>query len=208
MAFLNSCSRLLSKVVLVLVTIVTFGCENGIDPDEEVLNWQAIQESPEFKQLEAIRDEVLTLLVSRQVSKEDFEQAYMSDDVTVVANILGLTPERVTEMANSFHRSLAYFQKEYPEINAENKALEGQCAPADVERLMANYDVLMANYEASSKMAGPSCAVGPYTACLVLAGFAATAVAPTGIGSFIALGAGAIICICEYCEGGFLRWFC
>ena len=191
--------------------MVPVGCENMAEPTADTIDWTEIQETPEYKQPEFIRADVFNQLMTRKVSKEAFERAYTSNDVQAVADILGRTPRELTRLVNSFHPSIAYFQKEYPEINLGNESFEGKCTPPDVENILANYDDLMAdyaNYEAMAfkTSAGPSCRMAPYSACLVLAGYAAAAVVPTGIGSIIVLGAGAVICVCEYCSGGFLNW--
>ena len=203
-----------STVGLLLGLLVYAGCENVVEPAADTINWTEIQETPEYKQLEAIRADVFNQLMIRKVSKEAFERAYTSNDVNVVAAILDRTPEELARMVELFHRSIAYFQNEHPEINLDNESLEGKCTPADVESILANYDDLVANYasyEANMALktsAGPSCRLVPYTACLVAAGYVAAAVSPTGIGSIIVLGAGAILCVCEYCSGGFLNWIC
>ena len=69
-----------------------------------------------------------------------------------------------------------------------------------------NAHVQYNDWKGTITAAGPiSCAMD--TACLVVAGYAAAAAAPTGIGSLVLLAADAIICVCGYCEGGCLTWF-
>ena len=204
-------------VLLAVTTIVSAGCENAIEPTAEAtaIDWTEIQETPEYQQLEAVRTGVFNLLMTQDVSKKDLERAYTANDVNVVADILGQTPQELTKLVDAFHESMAYFQEKYPEIRPGNESLEGQCTPADIESVLADYDNLKSNYanyevnKAFKTSAGPpSCRMAPYAACLVLAGYAAAAVSPTGIGSIIVLGAGAVICVCEYCSGGFLNWIC
>ena len=214
--------RMLSHGLLVLVAVAMFGCTNSVEPAEEAIDWKAVQESPEFKQLQAIYEKGFEKLVSRQVSRADIERAIVSDDVNVVAEVMGLTSDEITEMVDAFAASITYFEEHYPQIQPGNKALLAQCSSADINEAIATWDERLVAYNAhsvdASKLAGTagiqgiqrvSCAWAPYTSCLVIAGIASAAIT-SGIApiTIIAYAAGAIICVCEYCEGGWVNWLC
>lgn len=199
--------------LLIMLLAISTGCDKQAKLPVESLEAldKRLRVAPEFQQLEAIRNEVLTRLVQHQVSKEKFILAYSSRDSERARQILGYTEQEANDLSERFAASVRKLRKNFPELLRLDKSSLKKCKTGGVKAFVEHYEEAVNNYRNVLSVRGKqavSCEWGQYTVCLGVAAVGAGATAPTVVGPAVVYAAGSYLCLCSYCSGGWVDWAC
>ena len=201
--------NLIARLHVVAFLLLTAGCQQGPEPAAlEDLETQ-LQGAPEIGTLENIRTEVLDRLVAGHVTREQFEAAYRSGDAEQARALLGLSQEELDNLNERLTTTVASLQRQYPDLNSLNRTDLKRCNAGGIDVFISNFDEAMEHYSGEKAQFSSSkdvqCKYGQYTVCLALAGVGAAA---TGPFAPLTYGGGAYLCLCSYCEGGWVDSAC
>ena len=204
--------------LLVVVLFLGFGLFSGCADEEGIMEVDVAElearliTAPEFQQLNLLKNDVLMRLATRGVTKEQFMQITISNDEEAVRDLLGYSTEEAIYASEQFRHNIHVLKTKFPELQQFEEKVASKCGADRMEAFLDNYEVVMENLREGSSFMGKTqavnCEYSPYTACLVLAGWTAGAAAVTGPGAIAVYGAGAYVCLCGFCEGGWVDWAC
>lgn len=221
-----------------LVTAIAVGCGQepvqqvdltGLPAEEQALiinesleahaAFKTASTSDAFQELEALKEEILSRVANNRISKADMRRATQARDIETISKLVGIPVDDLQSMNSRLMSALAQLSSQFAVV----QDLEGQIGVNDIEvrlnSVMANYEIWMETtrtgvtpqvaakelnltYQAEEDV---TCQYGPYTACLIAAGIAAGATGPAAV---LTYGLGAYVCVCGFCEGGWVNWVC
>jgi len=202
--FFIAASCALAPSVLLLVNCQESGKNPVRSLDEQV------SETPEFRDLEMIRKQVLKMLVEKGITRHQFLRACRAGETVEVADITGINSLELATLTARMKADIDGLMCRYPELRKLGKSSD---KPGDLESLtpfLERYDRIVEKLSTApdglfKAEARVGCAYGQYSTCLVLAGFGAVA---TGGAAPLVYAGGAYLCLCSYCSGGWVSWVC
>jgi hypothetical protein len=200
-------------LTLSIILLAAIGCskqeKNPVVPSED-LNVR-ISKTPEFRELERIRDVTLRKLVQNRVSKNAFLKACLKTDPGEISAIIGFDRGEFNDLTEGLKSNSSLLIKNFPELEQIGKSSVKPGGIDGIESFIDRYDDIMAKLASVPEGIGKAsarhvtCQYGQYTACLALAAYGAMA---SGGGVLLIYGAGSYLCLCSYCTGGWLGWAC
>jgi hypothetical protein len=207
MRILRKC--IVASCILTLFVLVLVNCqESGKNPVKSLD--EQVSETPEFRDLEMIRKNVLKMIVQKEITRHDFLKACMARDAEAVADITGIASTELTSMTARMTDDIDRLMSRYPELRKLGKSREKRGDLESISAFLDRYDQIVEKLSAAPEglfkaEVRAGCAYGQYTTCLVLVGYGALA---TGGAAPLVYAGGAYLCLCSYCSGGWVNWVC
>lgn len=226
-------TNLLHALVLLVSVSFLFGCTDLGGPAEREIDIERlaldISETEDFQTLEHLSRQMIAMLLEAQVPVAAFRNTFESEDLDAVyPHLSSKQVVKLGDIQNRLSRASINLRRSFPELD-RLEGSEFDCSiPDRLEQFIDRYEGMLSSGAQDADHFNPNslmsslvddevevpiddddpdvtCQWGQYTVCLSLAGYGSSVFGPAAAFAF---GGAAYLCLCSYCEGGWVDWVC